>query len=135
MSAELELQKLVLDTIQGDANLAPLIDGRVYDCVRSDSPFPYVSFGTHQVVEDDAECIVGGHHSFQLDVWSRQIGFVECKRIGAALRKALHETDASIDENALVYIRIRSTTYMRDPDGLTSHGILDINARIEEANA
>lgn len=136
MSATLDLQDLILTALKADQPLMALING-VWDQPPSTAfatpKQAYVSFGPHDYVEDDEEGIVAGEHTFQLDVWSRLVGFPACKQIGDRVKVVLHEASLSIPtENALVEIRVPSIRYTRDPDGLTSHGIITVNAMIEE---
>lgn len=136
-SAALDLQDLILVTLKADATLMALING-VWDKVPTNSfdapKESYISFGPHDYVEDDAECIVGGEHTFQLDVWSRKVGFPACKQICDRAKALLHEADLTLStSNALVEIRVPSMRILRDPDGTTSHGIITVTALIEEA--
>ena len=136
MSASLDLQDLILNTLKNDNALTALING-VWDRVPTtafDAPkSSYISFGPHDYVEDDEGCITSAEHTFQLDVWSRLVGFPACKQICDRVKKLLHE--ASLDmqtENALVEIRVPSVRIVRDPDGLTSHGVITVTALVEE---
>ena len=136
-SASLDLQDIILTTLKADATLMALINN-VWDKVPTtafDAPKEsYISFGPHDYVEDDDECIISGEHTFQLDVWSRKVGFPVCKQICDRVKFLLHEADLTIPTtNALVEIRVPSIRYMRDPDGLTSHGVVTVTALIEEA--
>lgn len=137
MSAQAELQKLILDTLKADAAVMALANG-IYDRVPT-SPWGsasingYISFGPADVVEDDADCIIGGEHTFQIDCWSRQVGMVHAKRMVDAVKAALHEQELSLAQNALVDLRVTMRRVVPDPDGLTSHGIVMVAAMIEEA--
>lgn len=135
-SSQYELQKLLYETLKADADVMALADD-VYDAVPPD-PFNekskngYISFGAVDVVDDDATCITAGVHTIQLDCWSRRVGSVHCKRMVDAVRKALHEKPLQLTDNALAEIRVLMTMTMRDPDGLTTHGVLQVEAQIEE---
>lgn len=136
MSAQAELQKLILDTLEANTAVMELSNG-VYDRVPSspwgpDSINGYVSFGPADVVEDDADCIRGGEHTVQIDCWSRQVGMVHAKRMVDAVKAALHERELSMAQNALVEMRVTMRRVFPDPDGLTSHGIVIVSAAIEE---
>lgn len=136
MSATLDLQDLILTALKADQPLMALING-VWDqpptTAFATPKQAYISFGPHDYVEDDDGCIVSGEHTLQLDVWSRLVGFPACKQIGDRVKKVLHEASLAIQtENALVEIRVPSIRYIRDPDGLTSHGIVTVTALIEE---
>lgn len=129
----LELQGSILACLKGDPVLSTLISGRVYDTVPPEPTFPYVSFGPVDDNDVDAECIYGSLVYQQIDVWSRDVGFPEVKRIAGAVRDALHDKEIALalTENALVDIRHRQTTTVRDPDGLTNHSIMGFEALIE----
>lgn len=135
-----ELQTLLYTTLRDDFGVAALVAGRVYDRVpRATYPsgaitatYPYISFGPHDIVEDGADCIESGEHTFQLDVWSRTVGQVECKNIVDAIKVALHERDLVMTNNALVEIRVFMRRVFGDPDGLTSHGVVMVSVMVEE---
>lgn len=134
MSSSAELQKMIFDTLKADAGVMAIANN-VYDDVPS-NPFgsktAYISFGPFDTVEDDAECINGLETTFQVDVWSRAIGSIECKRLTDLVRKALHGNTTELTSNALAEMRVVLTRVFRDPDGLTRHGVVQVSALIEE---
>ncbi|NMG39887.1 DUF3168 domain-containing protein [Chelativorans sp. ZYF759] len=136
MSASAELQKLILDTLTADTEVMAEVNG-IYDRVP-EKPWgtanQYISFGPSDVVEDDAECIVGGEHTFQIDCWSRRVGMVHCRRLVDRVKAALHEKDLELAENALVQIRVTFRRILGDPDPLTTHGVVTVQALIEETD-
>jgi hypothetical protein len=95
--------------------------------------FPYVTIGPVDSVGFDPDCIPGFDLAQQIDVWSRAVGFPECKKVVDAVRKALHDQEAAMPlaSNAMTFFEHRTTRITRDPDGLTSHGILGFEAAIE----
>ena len=133
-SSSAELQKLVRDTLVAKAEIMALANG-VYDNIPT-APFgsktAYISFGPEDTVEDDAECIVGLEMTMQIDVWSRAVGAVECKRLTDLVRKALHRKPLVLTDNALVDALVDITRVFRDPDGTTSHGVVTATFRVEE---
>lgn len=138
MSASLDLQDLILVTLKADTTLMAMING-VWDSVPAAAisfaapKLAYISFGPHDYVEDDADCLIAGVHTFQLDAWSRTVGFPMCKQICDRVKAVLHEADLAIPTtNALAFIRVPSVRFMRDADGTTSHGIIAVTAAIEE---
>lgn len=132
MSVSAELQKLLYDTLRADTAVSGFVNGRVYDSVPASPTFPYISFGPYDFVPDDADCIAAGEHTLQLDIWSNAIGRVEAKRITDAVRRALHEKSAVIPEYPVVQMRVVMTQVLPDPDGKTSHGVVQVTASIEE---
>lgn len=141
-SPQAELQKLIYLTLSADAGVMALAND-VYDPVPPlpfnpfaiDTKNGYVSFGPTQVVNDDADCITAGEHYFQIDCWSREVGFPHVKRMVDAVAVALNDRqDLELNDNALVGITVENRQVLRDPDGLTSHGILSVRAWIEETD-
>lgn len=137
MSVSDELQQLLYATLTNDPVVAALVDG-FYDHVPAE-PFgvrnAYISFGASDGADDGADCIYGSRHTFQIDVWSRTVGATGCRRIVDAVRRALHERSLSLAENALVDLRVELWRVLPDPDGLTSHGVVQVTARVEEPAA
>ncbi|MDE3796985.1 DUF3168 domain-containing protein [Sinorhizobium meliloti] len=135
MSASAELQKLLFTTLTGTTGIMALAGG-VYDRVPADpykAKTAYVSFGPSDVVDDSADCIISGEHTFQLDVWSKAVGQVEAKRLVDLIYRTLHEQSLELTENALAEIRVDFRRVFVDPDGLTTHGVVTVTASIEEA--
>jgi len=134
MSAAAEVQKLVFDRLVADAGVHALIADRIHDRVPANAVAPYASFGTFDVVEDDADCIEAEIVTLQIDVWSEyQGGRLECHRVCSAIKAALHNWAASLTTNALVMIRVISARVSDDPDGITVRGVLTVEAHVELA--
>lgn len=133
-SSSAELQKLVFDTLKANAAIMALAHD-VYDRVPA-NPFgpktAYISFGPEDSTEDDAEGITGREVTLQVDIWSRAPGFVECKRLTDLVRRALHRTSLELTDNALADTWVTLTRVFRDADGVTSHGVVQVTATIEE---
>jgi hypothetical protein len=134
MSAQTELQKLLYDTLRATPAIMLLVGG-VYDRVPS-TPYgttnAYISFGPSDVVDDSADCIWSGSHSFQLDVWSKAVGQVEAKTIVDLIYRTLHEAELVLSENALAEIRVDFRRVFPDSDPLITHGVVSVAASIEE---
>lgn len=137
MTSRAELQNLVTVTIKGDAGTMALINS-VYDNIP-ENPWGdknnYVSFGSHQKLRDDADCIRTGEHFLQLDVWSRTVGKSVCQKIVDRLEALFLDAELSLAVNALVLTDVQSTDVFKDADGKTTHGVVIIRAVIEERSA
>jgi hypothetical protein len=132
---ELELQSAIVARLKADPGVAALVAGRIYDSVPAGAAFPYVSIGPVDSVGFDPECITGFDVAQQIDCWSRAVGFPEVKKIVDAVRAALHgqEEAMPLATNGMTFFEHRTTRITRDPDGLTSHGILGFEAAIERS--
>jgi hypothetical protein len=133
-SPSLELQGAIVARLKASADLAALIGMRIYDDVPKEKIFPYATVGEGDETSDDVDCIDGFEISLDIDIWSRDVGFPEAKRISDEIRKALKSPDLSLQINALVYFRHRQTRFLRDPDGLTSHAVMTFEAFAEQPN-
>ncbi len=138
MNISEDLQHALYGVLLTVPEVATLASGRVYDRVpmkdgNVTATFPYVSFGPGNVVDDYAECIEGETHTIQLDVWSRAVGQSECKNLVDGIRKALNRSQPELSDNAVVGINIPICQIVRDPDGLTTHGIIQVEIMVEVA--
>lgn len=126
-----ELQKLLYEEIIGDAEIMAKL-AAMYDRVPGDITYPYGSFGPRQRFGEDAGCIAASNHRVQLDFWSRAVGVAECETIVDLVKRKFNNAALSITDNALVNMRVTMDSVTDDPDGLTHHGIVMIEALIEE---
>lgn len=128
-----ELQVLLVNTLKADATLLGLVNG-VYDTPPADpwgAKKAYITIGPTDVLDDSADCVDGEEHNIQIDVWSRAVGAVECKKICDAVKTALHEVELELTDNALCEIRVPGYRTFRDPDGLTTHGVVSVVVTVE----
>lgn len=129
-----ELQRLYYTTLTSTPAIMALANG-VYDKIPT-APFgtktAYISFGPTDSSEDDADCISGQTITTQIDVWSRSVGSLEAKTLTDLVRKALHRKSLALSDNALVDTSVETTRVFRDPDGITTHGVITVSALVEE---
>lgn len=132
MSPSEDLQTAVYQALVADADLASLVQGRIYDGVPPDARFPYLSFGPEDSSRDDFEGIEAKRYALQVDVWSRDQGRLRpCKKICDAVDAALHNADLDLTGNAAVLVQIDGMRVFRDPDGVTSHGVVTVIIEME----
>lgn len=133
MSPSAELQKLVYDTLVADAGVAAIVGDRIYDRMPTSGDYPCITFGPSDYTEDDSECITGRIEALQLDCWVQSDGRLRpCRELADAVKSALHEADLSMAVNALVRIRVDGVRVFADQDGVTAHGVVTVEATIEE---
>lgn len=136
MSVSVALQKLIRDRLIASASVSALIGQRVYDAPLNPVSWPYVTFGPSDYAPDDYDCIDGRIEAQQLDVWSKAMdGKAECKRICDAIKAALHDFSAEPDVGALVSLRVVLVRVMDDPEPGIFHGIVTVEANLEETVA
>lgn len=130
-SPTFELQIALTSRLKSDAILSGLVGDRIYDRVPEVAVFPYISYGPSDETGADADCIDAFEITFQLDCWSRAVGYQEVRKVADAVRQAL-KADLSLPINALVFFEHRQTRIFRDPDGLTSHAAIIFEAVAEQ---
>ena len=133
MLASEDLQKLLRDTVLADPDVLTLEPSGFYDSVPDDAGERYISFGPFSVVPDDTDCSRGGLYQQQIDVWTEEVGDVVCKRLTERVKRAVHDRNLNLTDNVLIDMQVSLWRVMRDPDGLTSHGVVIVEAMIEEA--
>jgi len=133
--SSLALQKAIIDRLTADPGVSAIVANRVYDGVPSPVVKPYVSFGSFQVLPEEADCSEGVSVTIQLDGWAVGPKTVEVKRLGAAIARSLQWAEMPLDEDQrLVIMSVEQIQYMRDPDGLTAHAVVTVRGQTEPSN-
>ena len=128
----LELQKAIVAALKADAAVTAIINGRIYDAVPGGAAKPYVSFGPFQLLPEHGDCLDGGEAFVTLDAWAAGPDTVQVKQLGTAIARALDLAPIVLDApQRLVEMSVEQTQYMRDPDGITAHGVITVHAFTE----
>lgn len=103
-----------------DRNARPVLD-------------PSIIIGEGQTVPDDG--LSRNRHITYADlhIWKTEAGLAGVKQIAGAIRDALADGFWSFDHFHVADMQIAGTRFLRDPDGLHSHGIVSLQARVVEA--
>ena len=106
----------------------------ILDRNQRPAPSPSIILGESQAV-DEGDSIARNrarvYHT--LHVWKREPSLEGVKVICAAIRSAIHA--GRLDLGAGFHcadVRVSSMRQMRDPDGETSHGVVTVEALVEE---
>jgi hypothetical protein len=133
MSVSVSLANFIIATLQSDAAVASLVGNRVWDHPPSSPEFPYITLGATDFTPTDADCIDMREETIQVDIWSRDDGRKwPCKQIVDAVVKALRRPEGELVNGDLIAGRIDIARVLDDPDGLTTHGVVQFTAIIEE---
>ena len=130
-SATNELQTAIVQTLKNDDDVKAIVGGRVYDSVPADAEFPYISLGPMISGTTLADCFEIDDISIQIDAWSRDTGSTEMRELADAARRALTKADLELENNGLVTFNHERTRELRDPDGLTSHAVIEFEASVQ----
>jgi hypothetical protein len=133
MSVAAALQKFVFETLSADLDVAYVVGARIYDRARPNAVFPFITFGPTSVILIQDDCLAGRTETLQIDVWSTdQAGMRQAKQICDLVIKALNGLEGELEDGYATDIRVVLTQVIADPDGITSHGIVQIEALIDE---
>lgn len=113
----IQVQKAIFDALKASPAVA---GGNVFDSVPEPNPFPRVTIGEEQILDDGNACGDGWQVHTDIHVWSREVGFPEAKTIAATVVERVRAISA-VAGFGLISIELQDQRSVRDPDGLTSH--------------
>ncbi|ADO43118.1 DUF3168 domain-containing protein [Ketogulonicigenium vulgare] len=126
-----ELQDAIEAAVRADAALMAIIAG-IYDRVP-DRPWGaangYISFGPWDSVSQEGGCQAIEDVSLQLDAWSNRTGRAHCEEIMQRLRRIMGQVQT--DRHPIVARGDPFSQVLRDPNGLTLHGVLRYEFQME----
>ena len=102
----------------------------VVDRATEGTAYPYATLGASYWTDDSVECIVARDYSLQIDIWHNHTSKGATEDIVDDVAAAL---DGFADTLRLTMhpIRVRQAFTLDDPDGMTKHGIVRIEAMVE----
>tara|TARA_B100000902_G_C27127455_1_gene821864 strand:+ start:335 stop:736 length:402 start_codon:yes stop_codon:yes gene_type:complete len=128
----LELQKSILDALDGDSTLQSLVTD-VYDFVPESTAFPYVKIGEETSIDNGTKTLQGNEHTLVIHTFSRYRGSKEVKEIMSRIYALLHESSLSVSGASLVNLRFEFSDVIKENDGFTSHGIQRFRAVVYDS--
>ena len=87
------------------------------------TPFPYVVLGDFKPNQNDTDDEVGFDGTMLVHVWSRYNGNKEASVIQGLIYAALHRTQPTVTGYGVSDVQQVFGEILRDPDGLTRHGV------------
>lgn len=106
------LQEAVYQRLTGDAALAGLVGGAIYDVVPAGSlPATYVSLGPEEVRDASDKTGRGAEHRFTVSVVTGAAGFQAAKAAAGAISDALVDANLTLARGRLVslgFLRARA---------------------------
>lgn len=123
----------VYSRLTGDATLVALLgSGGVYDEAPQPPVYPWVQVGEAIVTKDAVFERDGRNCLLRLHIWSQYAGSKECSAIMAQIGDLLDEYALTITGGTVESCEVEQTQSLRDPDGITRHGIMDLRVRVAE---
>lgn len=102
----------------------------VLDEVKSNQSYPFLTIGEETAIDYSTKDIQGGEFTVNIDVWSQYKGSKECKQIMDKVHDLLHDNSLNVSGFNLINLRFEFSDVLRDPDGVTRHGVMRFRAII-----
>lgn len=127
------VQAAVYARLTGDATLVTLLgSGGVYDEAPQPIVYPWVQLGESTVTKDAVFNRDGRNALGRIHVWSRYAGSKECADILARMGDLLDDYALVVSGATVESCEVEQTQIIRDPDGITRHGVFDLRIRLAE---
>ena len=122
------LQEALYARLNNDSTLTSTYGAAVYDEVPEGSGFPYVAIGESTALDYSTNDVTGSENTLVFHVWSQYRGAKETKNIMDRLHDLLHDYSLSVTGANLINLRYEFSDLVRDPDGITRHGVMRFRA-------
>tara|TARA_Y100000114_G_scaffold156999_1_gene186499 strand:- start:4719 stop:5120 length:402 start_codon:yes stop_codon:yes gene_type:complete len=123
------LQQAIFSALNVSAVTSDLSCG-VFDDVPQSASYPYIVLGEETAVDFSVKDIQGGDFTVNIHVWSQYKGSKETKQIMDKIHDLLHNINLTVTGFNLINLRFEFSDIMRDPDGITRHGVMRFRAII-----
>ena len=128
------LQTTIYSTLSSDNTLTSTLGSGVYDEVVEGATYPFVALGEETAIDYGTKDINGGETTINVHIWSQYKGSKETKQIMDRIHDLLHDSNLSVTGFNLINLRFEFSDIMRDPDGVTRHGVMRFRAIILGTN-
>lgn len=108
----------------------PGLTGRVYDRATESTAYPYATLGPSNWVNEDVECIDARLVTQQIDIWHSASNKGVLEDLTDDVSGALAGWSDTISLT-MQPLRVYLVRIMDDPDGVSVHGVVQVEARVE----
>ena len=99
-----------------------------YDEVVEGNSYPFITLGEETAIDYSTNNLVGAETTINIHVWSRYKGSKQTKQILDKIHDLLHDVSLTVSGVNLINLRFEYSDIMRDPDGITRHGVMRFRA-------
>lgn len=121
------LQSSIYTALNVSAITSTLACG-VYDEVVEGNSYPFITLGEETAIDYSTNNLVGAETTINIHIWSRYKGSKQTKEIMDKVHDLLHDVSLSVSGVNLINLRFEYSDIMRDPDGITRHGVMRFRA-------
>ena len=129
MSEQVQTAIAIIAALKADAPLTALLttyaaSPAVFTHVPQDlSTYPYVVLFEAGLDGDDNDCFLGFDGTLNIHSWTDQRDMAVIGNIQKAIYDVLHHAELVMTGYELVELHQEFSTILRDPDGITLHGV------------
>ena len=133
------LQAAIHAALSNDAALTAMLGGpKIFDGPPhgdgAEAPrAPWVTLGPEEIAAWDDKSGVGGAHLLTLEVWSKQSGFGEAKRIAGAICDRLAAPPPSLARGRIVFLRFVGAEALREENARLRRMTLRFQVVVEDS--
>lgn len=125
----ISLQQVIFDRLKKH------LTAGVHDSVPQNAKFPYVVLGEDTVVDWSTKLVPGEEITHTLHLWSQYPGMQELKTLIDQTIQALTVTPLTLSGFDVVVAAMDGIETMRDPDGISRHGVLRFRFKVSQKEA
>ena len=123
------LQTTIYTALNVNAITTTLACG-VYDEVIEGNTYPFITLGEETAIDYSTKTATGSETTINIHIWSQYKGSKQTKEIMDKVHDLLHDSNLSVTGFNLINLRFEYSDIMRDPDGITRHGVMRFRAII-----
>ena len=123
------LQTTIYNALNVSAITTTLSCG-VYDEVIEGNTYPFITLGEETTIDYGTKTETGSETTINIHIWSQYKGSKQTKEIMDKVHDLLHDSNLSVTGFNLINLRFEFSDIMRDPDGITRHGVMRFRAII-----
>tara|TARA_B110000858_G_C17460243_1_gene318087 strand:- start:112 stop:510 length:399 start_codon:yes stop_codon:yes gene_type:complete len=123
------LQTTIYNALNVSAITTTLSCG-VYDEVIEGNTYPFITLGEETTIDYGTKTETGSETTINIHIWSQYKGSKQTKEIMDKVHDLLHDSNLSVTGFNLINLRFEYSDIMRDPDGITRHGVMRFRAII-----
>lgn len=135
MNIGYQIQKAIRARLVNTAAVTALVPAlSILDRNERPAPDPSIILGEDQII-DDGDMIDRSVSRVvsTLHIWKRETGVIGAKSIAGAVRDAIRQGRLAFDTGLqCVDCRVSDMRFLRDPDGVTAHGVVTIETTVRE---
>lgn len=127
---QFQLQQAIYTALNSDNTLTDTLGATIVDDVPHGTSYPFVTIGDVRSSDYSTVDLIGGDLVVELHSWSQYKGSKEVKQMMDRLHDLLHDSNLGVTGFNLVNLRFEFSDIVRDPDGVTRHGVMRFRAII-----